>query len=78
MNKYKQQIGFSYFVSPKRFIRKQLLDWMAAIQKSGASMVTFKANFDNAIPEDAFIIARKNGLEPVVHFTSELPLARKF
>ena len=78
MDKYKQKIGFSYFVSPKRFIRKQLMDWMAAIQKSGASMVTFKANFDNAIPEDAFIIAQENGLEPVVHFTSELPLARKF
>jgi hypothetical protein len=78
MNNYKQKIGFSYFVSPGKFIRKQLRDWMESIQKSGASMVTFRANFNNAIPEDAFIIAQEFGLEPVVHFSSELPLARKF
>lgn len=75
-NKYK--IGFSFFSSTEYLVSKELGTWMRHISQLGASMVIFSAGFDRAIPEDAFIIARDSGLEPIVHLKSELPLARKF
>ncbi|MFN2305064.1 MAG: hypothetical protein ACK2TV_15140 [Anaerolineales bacterium] len=73
-----QNIGFSYFTSPSALINQHLKTWLACIQEVGASQVIFKAGFDKAIPEDAFLIAQENNLQTIVHFNSELPLARKF
>jgi hypothetical protein len=78
MNNESINTGFSYFTEPKYFINKQLKVWLPAIQKLGASLVIFESSFSNAIPEDAFIIAQENGMEPVIQFTTELPIARKF
>lgn len=74
----KYKIGFSYFSSPEYLVSKELDTWMPNLSQLGASMVIFSAGFDRAIPEDAFISAGDNGLEPIVHLTSKLPLARKF
>jgi len=78
MTDFKHKIGFTYFSSPAYLVNKQIRAWMPALHQLGASYVIFQARFDRAIPEDAFLIAKENGLEPVVHFLSELPLARKF
>ena len=72
------QIGFSYFTSPNCLINKHLNTWLTCLRDIGASQVIFKAGFDKAIPEDAFLSARENGLQTIVHFNSELPLARNF
>lgn len=74
----KYKIGFSYFSSPEYLVGNELSTWMPHLSQLGASMVIFSAGFDRAIPEDAFISALDSGLEPIVHLTSELPLARKF
>lgn len=78
MADFKHKIGFTYFSSPNFLVDKQIRAWMPALQQLGASFVIFQSGFNRAIPEDAFLIAKENELEPVVHFVSELPLARKF
>lgn len=78
MADFKHKIGFTYFSSPDYLVNKQLRTWMPVLHQLGASYVIFQSGFNRAIPEDAFLIAEENELEPVVHFVSELPLARKF
>lgn len=78
MSDFKHKIGFTYFSSPDYLVNKQIRAWMPALHQLGASFVIFRGGFNRAIPEDAFLIAKENDLEPVVHFVSELPLARKF
>lgn len=78
MKKTIQSIGFSYFSTPEYLIRKRVETWFPLIQQLGGTQVILKADFSRAIPEDVFLSAKENGLEPIVHFTSELPLARKF
>lgn len=78
MADFKYKIGFNYFSSPAYLVNKQVRAWMPALHRLGASFVIFQSNFDRAIPEDVFLAAEENDLEPVVHFSSELPLARKF
>lgn len=73
-----QEFGFTYFSSPEYLVNKKIKTWMPVMRELGASVVVIQANFDRAIPEDVFLCARDNHLTPVVQFTSELPLARKF
>jgi len=51
---------------------------LPVLKQLGASAVVIQSGFDKAIPEDIFLAARDQQLTPVVHFTMELPLARKF
>jgi ribosomal protein L7/L12 len=76
MNETLPRIGFSYFTSPNYQLHSQLSDWLPIMKDFGASSVIFQSDFLRAIPEDAFIISRKSGIKPIVHFTSELPKAR--
>ena len=78
MTKITQDIGFAYFTSPKYQINRQMNAWMKTIHQVGASVVIFESAFDRAVSEDAFITALDNHLSPIVHFTTELPLARNF
>ena len=73
-----QEFGFTYFSSPKYLVNKKIKTWISTMRELGASVVVFQANFARAIPEDVFLCARDNHITPVVHFSSELPLARKF
>jgi hypothetical protein len=72
------KIGFSYFTSPNCLINQHLKTWLSCLREVGTSQVIFKAGFDKAVPEDAFLVAQENNLQTIVHFISELPLARKF
>jgi hypothetical protein len=78
MNRDKLQIGFMYFSNHKFLINKTLKDWISVLRQLGTSLIIFDSTFTNAISEDAITMAQTNGIEPVIHFTSELPLARKF
>ncbi len=78
MNKNKQAIAFSYFTSPKYLVNKAVNTWLPKLRHLGASAVIFKSGFSRAISEDVFIAAQENELMPIIHFVSELPLARKF
>jgi len=78
MNKTNRIMGFSYFSEPKYLVRKQVSQWFQVMRKLGASAVILESDFIKAIPEDVFICAQENELTPIVHFKSELPLARKF
>ena len=78
MRKSIQSIGFSYFSAPEYLIRKRVETWFPLIAELGGTQVILPANFSRAIPEDVFQTAKEYGLEPIIHFTSELPLARKF
>ena len=78
MRKSIQPIGFSYFSAPEYLIRKRVETWFPLITQFGGTQVILPASFSRAIPEDVFQSAKDHGLEPIVHFTSELPLARKF
>ncbi|MDY6872368.1 MAG: hypothetical protein SVR81_00155 [Chloroflexota bacterium] len=78
MAKVKQNIGFSYFTSREYLVRKRVETWFPILRQLGATQVVLESGFDRAIPEDVFQTARKNGLEPIVHFKGELPLARQF
>ena len=78
MQKTIQSIGFSYFSTPEYLIRKRVETWFPIMSQLGGTQVVLKADFSRAIPEDVFQTARENGLEPIIHFISELPLARKF
>jgi hypothetical protein len=71
-------IGFSYFAEPKYLVAQQLHTWMPLLQKWGAKYIVLHSDFDLAVPEDVFISARNNGLDPFVHFTVPLPSARAF
>lgn len=73
-----QKMGFSYFSSPEYMVSQNLNIWVPSLKKWGGSFVIFNANFDIAVPEDAFIIAQDHGLEPFVHFNATLPSARAF
>lgn len=78
MDKTNLEIGFTYFLSPKKMIHQQLASWLPALQKCGASYVVFSSNFNVAVPEDAFSLALENGLQPWVHFKTTLPSAKSF
>ena len=78
MTEWSQELGFTYFSSPEFFLGKTIKAWMPVLRKLGASVVVLPGNFFRAIPEDVFLCAKDNQLTPVVHFASELPLARKF
>ncbi len=78
MTENTQNIGFTYFSTPESLINNQLETWLPGLKRLGASYVIYEAGFDYGVPEDAFLIAEENGLQPIVHFTSELPIARKF
>ena len=78
MSNKAHKIGFSYFTSPNGLINQHLKTWLTCLGEVGSSQVIFKRGFDKAIPEDAFLIAQDNGLQTIVHFNAELPLARKF
>jgi hypothetical protein len=78
MTDFSIKTGYSYFQKTQYFLQKQVSEWMSSLNKLGASMVVFESTFSRAIPEDVLSIAKENGIEPIVHFTSELPLARKF
>ena len=73
-----QKMGFSYFSSPKYLVSQQLNAWIPSLEKWGASYVIYQANFDVAVPEDAFQCAQDHGLEPIVHFKTTLPSAKAF
>jgi hypothetical protein len=78
MDRNKQALGFEYFSSPEFLVLKRVRDWLPVLKQLGASAVVIQSGFDKAIPEDIFLAARDQQLTPVVHFTMELPLARKF
>lgn len=78
MDRNKQALGFEYFSSPEFLVLKRVRDWLPVLKQLGASSVVIQSGFDKAIPEDIFLAARDQQLTPVVHFTMELPLARKF
>ncbi len=78
MDKNIRKLGFIYFENPKYVVKKQVDTWLPALKRLGASYVIFKAGFRYNISEDVFICAEEHGLEPIVHFKSELPIARKF
>jgi hypothetical protein len=73
-----QNLGFTYFSTPKSYLNTQLTEWLHAIRNLGASSIIFKSDFTRAIPEDPFLIANEYGLSPIVHFASELPKAKDF
>jgi hypothetical protein len=73
-----RKLGFSYFSGSEYMINKQMESWLPVLSRLGASYVVFKSGFDCGLPEDAFLLAEENNLEPIVHFTSELPSVRKF
>lgn len=73
-----QSIGFSYFSTSEYLIRKRVDTWFPLLHQLGGTLVVLTADFTRAIPEDVIQTARENGLEPVIHFKSELPVARKF
>jgi hypothetical protein len=72
------KIGFSYFSSPEYLLQHEMDAWLPSLRNWGCSFVTISANFDVAVPEDFFILAQSNGLEPVVHFMTSLPAAKVF
>ncbi len=72
------KLGYSYFQKPEYFVKKQVVEWTSSLKKQGASMILLESSFTRAIPEDVFLTAKEYELEPIIHFTSELPLARKF
>ncbi len=78
MSQIPQNIGFSYFPGQEYLVRNKVETWFPIIKGLGATQLVLESGFDRAIPEDVFQIARENGLETTIHFTSELPLARKF
>jgi hypothetical protein len=78
MTKTNQKIGFSYFTSPEFLVRKRVETWFPILRQLGGSLVVLESGFDRAIPEDVFQSAKNHSLEPIIHFTFELPLARKF
>lgn len=78
MRKTIQTIGFTYFSAPEFLIKKRVETWFPLLQQMGGSQVILESSFTRAIPEDVFQTAEENGLEPIIHFTSELPLARTF
>ncbi|MDF1519924.1 MAG: hypothetical protein RQ728_04405 [Brevefilum sp.] len=73
-----QNLGFTYFSTPKSYLNTQLTEWLHAIRNLGASSIIFQSDFTRAIPEDPFLIANEYGLSPIVHFVSELPKAKDF
>lgn len=73
-----QVLGFTYFSSPEFLLGKKIKTWLPALRDLSAGVVIFKANFNHVIPEDVFLSAKENQLTPIIHFASELPLARRF
>ena len=78
MENVKQKFGFIYFREPKYFIQKKIINWMPILKRLGASYVIFDAGYDHSISEDVFISTIENKIDPIVHFSSELPITRKF
>lgn len=78
MMKSQQEIGFAYFTSHEYQISRVADEWLKALKRVGASVVILQSAFDRAVSEDIFRCAIDHNLAPIVHFTDELPLARKF
>jgi hypothetical protein len=78
MERNRQALGFEYFSSADYLVQKRVREWMPVLKQLGATAVIFQSGYDKAIPEDTFLAAKEYQLTPVVHFTTELPLARKF
>ena len=78
MEKNKSEIGFSYFNKPEFLIRNRIESWFPILAELGGSFIIIESGIERAIPEDVFDTAKSNGLEPIIHLKSELPLARKF
>lgn len=72
------KIGFSYFSSPKYLLDRHVQTWFSALQRWGGSLVILEGNFDLVIPEDIFITSTKYRLDPIIHFKTILPSARRF
>lgn len=70
------QIGFSYFASPRYLTEKSLQSWLPVLKRLGGTTIIFRSDFSKAIPEDALRYAQENNLTPIIHFPVELPLAR--
>jgi hypothetical protein len=73
-----QNIGFSYFSGQDYLVQNKVETWFPFIKKLGATQLVLESEFDRAVPEDVVQYARENGMEPIIHFRSELPLARTF
>ena len=78
MRNLQKDIGFAYFTSHEYQINRVANDWMKALKNIGSSVVILESAFDRAVSEDTFLLAIDHSLAPIVHFTDELPLARKF
>lgn len=76
MENNKHAIGFTYFSQEKRLVQKQLDGWLPALREVGAETIVYQADFSRAIPEDVFATTISHGLTPIIHFNTELPLAR--
>ena len=78
MANIQQTLGFSYFSAPDYLIKNRIDTWFPILKELGGKQLIIEAGFDRAIPEDVFQTAYANGMEIIIHFTDELPLARKF
>ncbi|MBG0788540.1 MAG: hypothetical protein H0S79_25920 [Anaerolineaceae bacterium] len=73
-----QTLGFSYFSAPEFLIKNRIDTWFPLLKELGGKQLIIEASFNRAIPEDVFQTAYANDQEIIIHFTDELPLARKF
>lgn len=78
MSNIRQNLGFSYFSAPEYLVRNRVETWFPILKDLGSTQLILEASFDRAIPEDVFQLAYENQQEIIIHFTGELPLARKF
>lgn len=78
MANIQQTLGFSYFTAPEYLIKNRIETWFPILKELGSKQLIIEASFSRAIPEDVFQTAYNNGQEVIIHFTEELPLARKF
>lgn len=78
MANIQQTLGFTYFSAPEFLIKNRIETWFPILKELGSKQLIIEASFDRAIPEDVFQTAYANNQEVIIHFTDELPLARKF
>ncbi len=77
MSKNTRKLGFNYFNKPEYLTSKYVNEWLPVLKQLGASFVVFRGGYERSIPEDVFISAVGNELEPIVHLDAELPVTRK-
>ena len=78
MANIRQNLGFSYFSAPEYLVRNRIETWFPILKDLGSTQLILEASYDRGIPEDVFQLAYENGQEVILHFTGELPLARRF